>query len=111
MPPIDMLAQERKYIYVPGKRIPVSEVKRCTMNAWQERWRTREWTRKLIPNIERWIKCQHRRVEQVLTGHGVFRAYATDKLAKLAKTNAEEGIFIRITKVIKAAASFQQRRH
>lgn len=55
------------------------------MNTWQETWTSSilkgECTRKLIPSIERWIKSQHRRVDyyltQVLTGRGVFRAYAS----------------------------------
>ena len=52
------------------------------VDEWQERWSNATkglWTKKLIPNVSRWICRKHGRLTywltQALTGHGCFRDY------------------------------------
>ena len=39
-----------------------------------------QWTKRLIPDTEKWIECKYRQMDyyltQVLTGHGRFQNYA-----------------------------------
>ncbi|XP_074038932.1 uncharacterized protein [Leptinotarsa decemlineata] len=54
-----------------------------TVNEWQDRWErnhsTAQWTKRLIPHIKSWLKCDFKTlnyyVTQALTGHGSFRMY------------------------------------
>lgn len=59
-------------------------VKCITLQDWQARWNRNvtnaQWIKRLIPNLEHWLNCKYRRVDYhltlVLSGDGVFRAYA-----------------------------------
>lgn len=83
IPPIDLQAQERKYMYQQGKNGNIKDARRRTMILWQERWSNNflkaQWTKQLIPDLTKWMECEHRRTDyyltQALTGHGVFGTY------------------------------------
>lgn len=56
--------------------------RQTSMELWQEEWaasNTGAWTRRLIPDIERWLTRRHGEVDfylaQILTNHGFFGAY------------------------------------
>lgn len=58
------------------------EAKKISMREWQEMWTeeiTGRWTRKIIPDIEKWIKRKHGELNfymtQAMTGHGVFNKF------------------------------------
>ncbi|XP_072400594.1 uncharacterized protein [Diabrotica undecimpunctata] len=83
--PTHLLAGERHRLYVRGNvddRVR-SEERATTIEKWQREWEgvedVAQWTKSLIPNIQRWVECGHRRggyfLTQVLTGHGCFRTY------------------------------------
>lgn len=84
--PIEMQVEERRYIYYSqGADTPSKKniARQRTMEAWQRSWEENnvkgQWTKRLIPDIRRWVECKHRNVEyyltQVLTGHGSFQTY------------------------------------
>lgn len=58
------------------------EAKANTSNVWQERSNSNQlkgqWTKQLIPDIQKWVKYKHKDVgyylTQVLTSQGVFRS-------------------------------------
>lgn len=82
-PPIDLLALERKEKYEGAEK---NEARKNLIERWQTRWEQQTsgmWTKKLIPNIERWINRSHGEVEyyitQALSGHGTFNKYLFDK--------------------------------
>lgn len=87
MPPIELQARGRQNIYKKRKEGQnVEEIKEATkielQSKWQERWQRGEkgqHTRRLIPDIRRWINRRHGEVNyhvtQALTGHGCFAAY------------------------------------
>jgi len=86
MPPIDLLAKERKTIYLhrnQGTKMENYRVARAeTMHLWQRRWNEStkgRWTHRIINSIETWVNRQHGELDyhltQFLTGHGCFRAY------------------------------------
>lgn len=89
MPPIDLLAVERKKVFDARRRtIDKSQkeiwdaARKKTITDWQTRWDVSDkgrWTHRLIPKIEHWIERRHGEVHyyltQFLTGHGCFRAY------------------------------------
>ncbi|KAJ8913788.1 hypothetical protein NQ315_002694 [Exocentrus adspersus] len=80
IPPIDLLARERRDKYVYGET--KQQIRARTMRIWEERW-SREikgaWTRELISNVGRWVDRKHGEVgyhfTQWLTGHGSFGKY------------------------------------
>lgn len=86
MPPITLLIDERKRLFErqdassgPAKK----EERDRTVGIWQRMWNentgTAQWTKKLIPDINKWTNCPHRTIDfyltQVLTGHGCFGSY------------------------------------
>lgn len=100
VPPISLMAEERGRIYLRGGgREPhvKAEERELTLQLWQAQWRepseTGIWTRRLIPNVVEWVKCEHREVEhflaQFLSGHGAFRQYTF----KIKKTPDERCIY------------------
>ncbi|XP_066157765.1 uncharacterized protein [Euwallacea fornicatus] len=65
------------------------EARKTTIDKWQAQW-TRlqdkaQWTKRLIPDLQGWIDCKHRRLNHHLTqafsGHGCFRHF-TYRLGK-----------------------------
>nr|CAH7765783.1 unnamed protein product [Callosobruchus chinensis] len=95
IPPIDMLAIERKMLYHKRKRgkvISSTQVRSITLEKWQERWEQErdvgKWTHILIPRIEPWYTRKHGEISyylsQFLTGHGLFNAY----LYRIGKRNS-----------------------
>lgn len=86
IPPIDLLAEERRRIYTSQEiqiELRNKMERRETMGRWQSRWNEEEekasWTRRLIKNIRAWVESQHRRTDyyftQFLSNHGAFSAY------------------------------------
>jgi len=87
MVPIDLLAAEEKSVdaeVLAGqtRRSSRLEARDATLSTWQARWDASSksrWTHRLIPNIRRWTKRKHGRVNfyltQLLSGHGCFRQY------------------------------------
>ena len=85
-PPIHLLAQERRVIYLRGLKTPRSqaakEARKETLRIWQQTWEQEsrgKWTRTLIKNIEPWVNRKHGELNyyltQFLTGHGCFNEY------------------------------------
>lgn len=79
--PIDLLVRERALLYEKGKE-EKANIQEETLRLWQERWEVStkgEWTRRLIPDIERWVGRDHGDLDfhltQILSGHGCFEAY------------------------------------
>lgn len=89
LPPIDLLARERKRIYEEKGRDSGQTkeqiweaARKETMTVWQKRWDSSSkgrWTHRLIPSIDDWTKRRHGEVNfyltQFLSGHGCYRAY------------------------------------
>ncbi|KAJ8911120.1 hypothetical protein NQ315_003295 [Exocentrus adspersus] len=80
IPPIDLLARERRDKYVYGET--KQQIRARTMRIWEERWSRGikgAWTRELISNVGRWVDRKHGEVgyhfTQWLTGHGSFGRY------------------------------------
>ncbi|KAJ8964787.1 hypothetical protein NQ317_016081 [Molorchus minor] len=87
-PPLSLLAEERTYLYETqnGHQPEIRQVAReRTICRWQTEWEentvTAQWTKRLIPVLDGWVKCKHRSTDyfltQALTGHGPFRSYRT----------------------------------
>lgn len=86
--PIDLMVIERGYVHKHKDEVDQKSLKKraraASIDAWQSRWESEydkaQWTKRLIPNIEAWMKCSHRSLDyyltQALTAHGVFRFYA-----------------------------------
>lgn len=83
--PWDLLAKERAARYQDGD-LDLTQARQATIVAWQDEWanspadgRKGEWTRALIPDLQKWIDRGHGSLSysltQVLTGHGLFQAY------------------------------------
>uniref|UniRef100_W8ADE4 Putative 115 kDa protein in type-1 retrotransposable element R1DM n=1 Tax=Ceratitis capitata TaxID=7213 RepID=W8ADE4_CERCA len=78
--PVDIAARAASEVrHNPTKR---KEVMQQCINEWQQRWDSSSkgrWTKKLIPNVSKWIERQHGETDyyltQFLTGHGCFRQY------------------------------------
>lgn len=94
VPPIDLLAQERKFVYTARKQHQgeaaaataredyTRTAREDTIRKWQQRWEEEHrgrWTARIIPNIKAWVEREHGEVDyhltQLLTGHGCFNAY------------------------------------
>lgn len=78
-PPIDLLALERKNVYLGEDKKLAAE---RTAEAWQSRWEASKkgrWTHRLISDLKPWCGRKHGEVNywltQMLTGHGCFGAY------------------------------------
>jgi hypothetical protein len=84
MPPIDMLASERQYMFnnKHDAQAKITAIQK-TLQAWQANWDAAttkgRWTHRLIPNLEPWLSRKHGEtsflITQALTGHGCFPAY------------------------------------
>lgn len=90
--PIELLIEERKNLYYRGKGGGNSvkrEERQRTIVKWQEAWgqtcNEAQWTKLLVPRIDEWVSCNHRRTDyyltQALTGHGSFKTY-TKRIGK-----------------------------
>ena len=97
VPPIDLLAEERKETYQLRKELTcltnLQEIARAKeaigkdgrrrlVEKWQTRWhgdQTGRWTHRLIPELATWLDRKHGQVglylAQALSGHGCFNAY------------------------------------
>ncbi len=91
IPPIEMVADERRRIYSTTRRVkPKSakalrvrrEERQVTLHKWKERLSESfkgEWTRLLIRNLDAWLERDHRQMNfyltQVMSGHRAFNAY------------------------------------
>lgn len=90
--PIDLQVEERYRLY--GRENASTETIRTeereqSMVKWQARWDNMEgvaqWTKRIIPDLSRWVKCEFRTTDyfltQALTGHGSYKAY-TNRIGK-----------------------------
>lgn len=95
--PIDLEIEELGEMYGAGRRDENenrSQIRARTISKWQQRWTetldVAQWTKQLIPHIERWWNCKHKRIDfhltQFLTGHGSFRTF-TFRIGKTADEN------------------------
>lgn len=87
---VDLLAEERasvaKHDTSQKERKNAREV---TMRRWQERWNANDtkgqWTKRLIPRIDKWVVCKHRHTNyfmtQFLSGHGCYGSF-THRIGK-----------------------------
>lgn len=86
VPPIDLMAQERKRIFELksdiGAEAARAEAHEQTLCCWEERWKndTRgRWTVRLVGDLREWVNRGHGEVNyyltQFLSGHGYFRKY------------------------------------
>ncbi len=82
--------EERAEVYKLGVRAgPATTQRPATIGKWQEIWdkhkTTAQWTKKLIPNIAKWLECTHRRADYTLTqflaGYETYGAY-TKRIGK-----------------------------
>lgn len=89
--PIDLLVEERRLTYIQGGRITPQyrkQIRKDSIAKWQERWdetvEVAQWTKRLIPRLERWIEATHTETDyftsQILTGHGSFKTYTSEKM-------------------------------
>ncbi|KAL1454425.1 hypothetical protein WDU94_010684 [Cyamophila willieti] len=88
-PPIELLVEERAKLYHANRPdgLSVGELKSSLreelMEKWQRKWNAEtqkgQWTKRLIKNIEPWVKRKHGdltyRMTQALTGHGCFGSF------------------------------------
>lgn len=86
LPPIDLLANERRHVYLsrhssnrPEQR---AEGRRKLLEDWQGRWdaaTTGRWTHRLISKVEPWYTRKQGKLSfhltQAMTGHGCFSSY------------------------------------
>lgn len=79
MPPLRLLAEERKSIYLGADLV---EERARMLGKWQAAWQTAHtgrWTHRLIGDVRSWNNRPHGilyfHVTRVITGHGCFRAY------------------------------------
>lgn len=98
--PIDLLAKERRAIYLKkpeiGKKAASREERLRTLECWQRSWEVEtrgRWTARLIRNIRPWIERDHGEIgyymTQFLSGHGYFRSY----LHKMGKASTPMCIY------------------
>lgn len=100
IPPISLLAEERYRLY-RKENSHLQAIKQGereeTVAKWQRCWESNTedaaWTRTLIVDLRKWIKCEHRNLDffltQFLSGHGAFRAY----LKKMGLTQEDQCIY------------------
>lgn len=86
VPPLSLLVEERAELFASGREcteVSKREARSRTVAKWQQIWEehsdTAQWTKKLIPDIRKWLQCKHRNTDyyltQFLTGHGRFGSY------------------------------------
>lgn len=87
--PLQLQIEERGRIWRKGCRMKETEDEN-TMTAWQEKWLQSskgEWTRRLIPDIKKWVRREHGEttyyMTQAMSGHGNFCKY----LYRIGKIN------------------------
>jgi len=106
MPPINLLAEERRNIYMGMDK---REAREILLDSWQKAWDASEkgrWTHRLIGDVRSWYTRKHGEVPfhltQFLTGHGCFGVYlnkycnlATDECAQcgVSPDSPEHAIF------------------
>lgn len=84
--PIELQVEERRFIHEQREgHLPEiwEAAKRIKREMWQRKWNENvnkaQWTKKLIPQLDPWLNCNHRDLDyhltQVLTGHGHFHTY------------------------------------
>lgn len=96
--PFDLLVEERKRQW-EDPALTRTANRAITIDRWQERWasgqETAQWTKRLIPDLQPWLQCKHRRVDyfltQFLSGHGAFRSY----VKRIGKTNEDLCLYCR----------------
>ena len=83
VPPIDLLAEERKETFQLRKELTcltnLEEIARAKEAEWQTRWHgdhSGRWTHRLIPELTTWMNRKHGQVgfylDQALSDHGCF---------------------------------------
>lgn len=94
-PPIELLVAERRNVHCAAEGQQPLETKSLqrviTIRDWQELWNEEnvvaQWTKRLIPQLDVWLKCNFKEIDyftaQVLTGHGSFKQY-TKRIGKTA---------------------------
>lgn len=98
--PIDLLARERRAIYLRKAETDKTAVRReerlCTLGRWRQRWIEESrgrWTARLVNDLGPWMDREHGEVgyylTQLLSGHGYFRSY----LYKMRKTSSPECLY------------------
>ncbi|XP_033229117.1 uncharacterized protein LOC117180735 [Belonocnema kinseyi] len=84
--PIDLLAQEKKKVFLRKtevtKAVAKAEARAATMEEWQQRWsldHLGRWTNRLISELSNWLNRRHGEtyyyLTQFLSGHSYFRDY------------------------------------
>ncbi|XP_066261160.1 uncharacterized protein, partial [Euwallacea similis] len=101
IPPIDLLIEERTRLNTLQKvsNADKKAARSETIWKWQQRWsclaEKGQWTKKLIPNLDTWVSCKHKRLNyyltQAFTGHGSFRAF-THRIGKTEPNCSHCGI-------------------
>lgn len=93
IPPAYLLAKERTVVANGMERRTAREELR---REWAARWREcrkAEWTRRLVPDLDRWLSRKHGQVGyavcQMLSGIGVFR----DHLAMIGRSSSSACVF------------------
>lgn len=93
IPPARLLAKER---YLLARGADRRDVLRGTRTEWQRSWSAEPraaWTRRLIPDLEKWLDRPHGEVNtsvcQMLSGHGSFRAH----LEKLGASDTDKCVY------------------
>ncbi|KAJ8971054.1 hypothetical protein NQ317_018317 [Molorchus minor] len=100
IPPISLLAEERQRLFrIENSHLQATKQRERdkTLAKWQQGWESNTenaaWTRTLIKDLRKWIRCEHRNLDffltQFLSGHGAFRAY----LKKMGLTEDEKCIY------------------
>ncbi|KAJ8910522.1 hypothetical protein NQ315_012819 [Exocentrus adspersus] len=88
----ELIIEERQILYHRedgSTEAAKREERENTIQKWQDIWNQTEdvaqWTKQLIPQVDDWLKCRHRKTDyylsQILTGHGSFTAY-TNRIGK-----------------------------
>lgn len=83
--PVHLLVRERAERHRSGharNTLKEEEIRQETFRCWQAEWQAAEtgsWTRRLIKEVEPWVKRRKEKVDfhltQALTGHGCFNQY------------------------------------
>lgn len=88
----DLLLLERQQLY-EDDNLSQEVARNCWVESWKTRWEENEqvaqWTKELIPDLNTWLICKHRKIDyflcQALSRHGNLRSYTS----RIDKTSEE----------------------
>lgn len=98
--PVEMIARERKAIYLrrseEDRKAVKQEERQKTLENWQRTWEQEtkgRWTARMITNLNLWVNRKHGEIDfymtQFLSGHGYYKAY----LKKMGITDSPECLY------------------